>query len=61
MDWNKLKKAIINSASLFGGLILLIACVAGIDYIALTHPVLAIFIALVILFCLLVVIYYLIL
>ena len=61
MDWNKLKKAIINSASLFGGLILSIACVAGIDYIALTHPVLAIFIAVVILFCLLVVIYYLIL
>lgn len=61
MDWNKLKKAIINSASLFGWLIILIACVAGIDYIALTHPVLAIFIAVVILFCLLVVIYYLIL
>ena len=61
MDWDKLKKAIINSASLFGGLIILIACVAGIDYIALTHPIVAIFIALAILFCLLVVMYYLIL
>lgn len=59
MDWNKLKKSIINAASTFGGVAILIACVAGIDYIALTHPVIAIFIALVILFCLLVVMFYL--
>lgn len=58
MDWNKLKKAIIISASIFGGLIILIACITGIDYIALTHPILAIFIAVVILFCLLVVMFY---
>lgn len=59
MDWNKLKKSIINATSTFGGLAILIACMAGIDYIALTHPVIAIFIALVILFCLLVLICYL--
>lgn len=61
MDWNKLKKAIINAASIFGGLIILLACIAGINYIALVQPVVAISIALVILFCLLVVGYYLIL
>lgn len=61
MDWNKLKKAIIEAASIFGGLIILLACIAGIDYIALIQPAVAIVIALVILFCLLVVMYYLIL
>ena len=61
MDWDKLKKSIINAASIFGGLALVLACVIGIDYIALANPIVAIFIALVILFCLLVVIYYLIL
>ena len=60
MNGNKLKKSIINAASIFGGLAILIACIAGIDYIALTHPVIAIFIALFILFCLLVVMFYLI-
>lgn len=61
MDWDKLKKAIINAASIFVGLAILLACILGIDYIALTHPIVAIAITLVILFCLLVVIYYLIL
>lgn len=60
MDRNKLKKAIIEATSAFGGLILLIACIAGIDYIALTHPIVAIFIAVVMLFCLLIVMFYLI-
>lgn len=59
MDWNKLKKSIIDAASIFGGLAILIACVAGVDYIALTHPIVAIFVAIVILFCLLVLICYL--
>lgn len=61
MDWNKLKKAIIEAASIFGGLIILLACIAGIDYIALIQPAVAIIVALVIVFCLLVVMYYLIL
>lgn len=59
MDWNKLKKAIINAFSIFVGLAIVIACVVGIDYIALTHPIIAISIALFLLFCGLVVIYYL--
>lgn len=61
MDWNRLKKAIIESASIFGGLIILLACIAGINYIALIQPAVAIIVALVIVFCLLVVMYYLIL
>lgn len=61
MDWDKLKKAIINAASIFGGLALVFACVIGVNYIALANPIVAIFIELVILFCLLVVVYYLIL
>lgn len=61
MDWDKLKKAIINAASIFVGLAILFACLLGIDYIALTHPIVAIAITLVMLFCLLVVMYYLIL
>lgn len=60
MDWNKLKKAIRDSSYIFGGLVILLACIAGIDYIALTHPIIAISAAVVILFCLLVVIIYLI-
>jgi hypothetical protein len=60
MDWNKLKKAIRDACYIFGGFAILLACIAGIDYIALTNPIAAIFITLVILFCLLVVIIYLI-
>lgn len=60
MDWDKLKKAIRDSSYIFGGLVILLACIAGIDYIALTHPIIAISAAVVILFCLLVVIIYLI-
>ena len=51
MDWNKLKKAIINAISIFVGLAIVIACVVVIDYIALTHPIVAISIALFLLFC----------
>ena len=51
MDWNKLKKAIINAISIFVGLAIVIACVVVIDYIALTHPIVANSIALFLLFC----------
>jgi hypothetical protein len=60
MDWNKLKKAIRDSSYIFGGLVILSGCVLGINYIALTNPIVAIFITLVISFCLSVVIIYLI-
>lgn len=60
MDWNRLTKEIITAVFVFGIVTIIVACMAGIDYIALTHPVIAIFIALVILFCLLVVMFYLI-
>ena len=58
MDWNKLKKAIINASSISGVLTIVLACAIGINYIALSNPVVAIFIALVILFCLLVALCY---
>lgn len=58
MDWNKLKKATINAASIFGGLSIVLACVIGVNYIAMTNPIIAISIALVILFCLLVALCY---
>lgn len=58
MDWNKLKKAIIYAISILGGLAILLACIAGIDYIALTHPIIAISIAVGILFCVLVILCY---
>lgn len=60
MDWDKLKKAIRDASYIFGGLAILAACILGINYIALTNPIAAIFITLVILFCLSVVIIYLI-
>ena len=59
MNWNKLKKSIVNAISVIAGLTILIGCIAGIDYIAQTHPITAISIATVILFCLLVITYYL--
>ena len=58
MDWDKLKKAIRDACYIFGGLAILAACVLGINYIALTNPIAAIFITLVILFCLLVALCY---
>lgn len=61
MDWDKLKKAIKDTSYIFGGLAILAACVLGINYIVITNPIAAIFITFVILFCLSVVIYYLIL
>ena len=61
MDWNKLRKAITNAASIYGGIALVYACVIGVNYIALANPIVAIFIGLFILFCLLVIVYYLIL
>lgn len=60
MDWDKLKKAIRDTSYIFGGLAILAACVLGINYIALANPIAAIFITLVIFFCLSVVIIYLI-
>jgi len=58
MDWDKLKKAIINATSIFGGLSIILACVIGVNYIAMTNPIIAISVALVILFCLLVALCY---
>lgn len=70
MDWNKLKKAIINAtftlskliiistAYILCGYAILIACIIGVDYITLIHPVIVVFIIPVILFCLLVLMYY---
>jgi hypothetical protein len=58
MDWNKLKKATIKAASIFGGLSIVLACVIGVNYIAMTNPIIAISIALVILFCLLIALCY---
>ena len=58
MDWDKLKKATINAASIFGGPSIVLACVIGVNYITLTNPIIAISIALVILFCLLVILCY---
>lgn len=62
MDWNKLKKSIISAIFVFGVVAIIVACIAGMGYIAMTFPLIeAIIIELIILFCLLVVVYYLIL
>lgn len=62
IDWDKLKKSIISAIFVFGVVTIIVACIAGIGYIAMTYPLIeAIIIELFILFCLLVVVYYLIL
>lgn len=58
IDWNKLKKAIITAIYIFIGLSIALACAIGVNYIALTHPVIATVVVLVILFCLLVAVCY---
>lgn len=59
MDWNKLKRAIISAVFVLGIVTIIVACIAGMGYIAMTFPLIeAIIIELVILFCILVVIYY---
>lgn len=58
MDWNKLKKAIINAIYIFGGLSVVLICAIGVNYIALTNPIVATVVVLVILFCLLVAVCY---
>lgn len=62
MDWNKLKKSILSAICVLGMVAIIVACIAGMGYIAMTFPLIeAIIIELVILFCILVVIYYFIL
>ena len=60
MDWNRLTKEIITAVFVFGRVTIIVACMAGMGYIAMTFPLIeAIIIELVILFCILIVIYYL--
>lgn len=58
MDWNRLKKATINAIYIFGVFSMVLICAIGVNYIALTHPVIATVVVLVILFCLLVAVCY---
>jgi hypothetical protein len=62
MDWNKLKKAILSAICVLGMVAIIVACITGMGYIAMTYPLtVAIIIEVFILFCILIVVYYFIL